>query len=55
MVGTKTGKTFPTKFCAAMTRKILVQPEAEYDIEDNYNYIAETNRDRAMQFFDAAR
>ena len=38
-----------------MTRKILVLPEAEYDIEDTYNYIAETNRDRAMQFFDAAR
>ena len=38
-----------------MTRKILVLPEAEYDIEDTYNYIAETNGDRAMQFFDAAR
>ena len=38
-----------------MTRKILVLPEAEYDIEDTYNYIAEINSDRAMQFFDAAR
>ena len=38
-----------------MARKILVLPEAEYNIEDTYNYIAEINRDRAMQFFDAAR
>ena len=55
MVGTKTGKISPAKFCVAMTRRILVLPEAEYDIEDIYNYIAETNHDRAMQFFDAAR
>ena len=51
MVGTKTGRTSPTKFCAAMTRKILVLPEAEYDIEDTYNYISETNRDRAIEDF----
>jgi toxin ParE1/3/4 len=38
-----------------MTRKIIIQPQAERDIDEYYYYIAQTDRAQAMQFFDAAR
>jgi toxin ParE1/3/4 len=38
-----------------MSRSICVLPRVEQDINEIYRYLAKTDRDRAMAFFDAAR
>ena len=38
-----------------MNRSISVQPQVSQDIDQVYRYFAETDRDRAMVFFDAVR
>lgn len=38
-----------------MTRRILIHDNATIDIHEHFAYIAETDRDRAFRFFDAAR
>ena len=38
-----------------MTRRILITPKADQDLDDIYNFIAQNNPDIALKFFDAAR
>jgi toxin ParE1/3/4 len=38
-----------------MNRLIRLHEDATIDLEDHVNYIAQTDRDRAFRFFDAAR
>ena len=38
-----------------MTRRILITPKANQDLDDIYQFIAQNNRDTALKFFDAAR
>ena len=38
-----------------MTRRILITPKASQDLDDIYNFIAQSNPDTALKFFDAAR
>jgi toxin ParE1/3/4 len=38
-----------------MSRSISIQPKVSQDIDQVYRYFAETDRDRAMAFFDAVR
>lgn len=38
-----------------MTRRILITPQASLDLDEIYNFIAQNNPDKALQFFDAAR
>ena len=38
-----------------MARRILITPQASFDLDDIYNFIAQNNPDIALKFFDAAR
>ena len=38
-----------------MTRRIFITPKASQDLDDIYNFIAQSNPDTALKFFDAAR
>ena len=38
-----------------MTRRILITPKANQDLDAIYNFIAQNNPDIALKFFDAAR
>jgi toxin ParE1/3/4 len=38
-----------------MSRSISIQPKVSQDIDQVYRYFTETDRDRAMAFFDAVR
>ncbi|MFB2920031.1 MULTISPECIES: type II toxin-antitoxin system RelE/ParE family toxin [Aerosakkonema] len=38
-----------------MTRRISISPRASFDLDDHFEYIAESNFDAAVRFFDSAR
>jgi toxin ParE1/3/4 len=38
-----------------MSLRIFITPQASLDLDSIYNFIAQTNPDRALQFFDSAR
>ncbi len=38
-----------------MTKRIVITPQANLDIDENFTYIAQENTDAALQFFDAVR
>lgn len=38
-----------------MTLRIFIHEDASLDLHEHFSYLAENNRDRAFQFFDAAR
>jgi toxin ParE1/3/4 len=38
-----------------MTRRIILRPRASQDLDDHFAYIAQTNLETALQFFDSAR
>ena len=38
-----------------MTLRIFITPQANFDIDEKFNYIAQNNTDAALKFFDAAR
>ena len=38
-----------------MNRRIFIHEDASLDLHEHFGYLAQTNRDRAVQFFDAAR
>lgn len=38
-----------------MNRRILITEDANLDLHEHFNYLAQNNRDRAFEFFDAAR
>jgi toxin ParE1/3/4 len=38
-----------------MNRRILITEDANLDLQEHFNYLAQNNRDRAFHFFDAAR
>ena len=38
-----------------MNRRILITEDANLDLREHFNYLAQNNRDRAFHFFDAAR
>jgi toxin ParE1/3/4 len=38
-----------------MNRRILITEDASLDLQEHFNYLAQNNRDRAFDFFDAAR
>jgi toxin ParE1/3/4 len=38
-----------------MNRQILINEEANSDLREHFNYLAQNNRDSALRFFDAAR
>lgn len=38
-----------------MNRRIFIHEDASLDLHEHFSYLAQTNRDRAVQFFDAAR
>lgn len=38
-----------------MNRRILVYEDATLDIQEHFDYLAQNNKDRAFEFFDAAR
>jgi toxin ParE1/3/4 len=38
-----------------MTRRIVIRPKASIDLDEQFAYIAESNFDVALIFFDAAR
>jgi toxin ParE1/3/4 len=38
-----------------MNRRILITEDANLDLHEHFNYLAQNNRDRAFYFFDAAR
>ena len=38
-----------------MNRCIFIHEDASLDLHEHFSYLAQTNRDRAVQFFDAAR
>ena len=42
----------PTKL---MARRIFITPQASLDLDEIYNFIAQNNPDKALQFFDSAR
>ncbi|WP_016950401.1 type II toxin-antitoxin system RelE/ParE family toxin [Anabaena sp. PCC 7108] len=38
-----------------MTRRIVIRPKASVDIDEQFSYIAQSNFDAALSFFDATR
>lgn len=38
-----------------MTKRITLRPQASQDLDDHFAYLAERNREAALQFFNAAR
>ncbi len=38
-----------------MTLRILITPKANHDLDDLFDYIAQSNSDAGLRFFDAAR
>jgi toxin ParE1/3/4 len=38
-----------------MNRRILITEDANLDLQEHFNYLAQNNRDRAFDFFDATR
>lgn len=38
-----------------MSKRIILRPKANQDLDDHFAYIAENNLDVALQFFDCAR
>lgn len=38
-----------------MNRRILITEDANLDLHEHFNYLAQNNRDRDFYFFDAAR
>ena len=38
-----------------MTKRIILRPRASQDLDNHFAYIAESNLEAAMQFFDSAR
>jgi toxin ParE1/3/4 len=38
-----------------MNRRILIHEDASLDLHEHFSYLAQNNRDRAFEFFDAAR
>jgi toxin ParE1/3/4 len=38
-----------------MTKRIIISPKASQDLDDHFAYIAESNFEAALQFFDSAR
>ncbi len=38
-----------------MTRRIVIRPKASADLDEQFAYIAESNFDAALSFFDATR
>jgi toxin ParE1/3/4 len=38
-----------------MTKRIVITPQANLDIDENFAYISQENTDAALQFFDAVR
>jgi toxin ParE1/3/4 len=55
MVGATTPTLERTASLLIMDRLIRLHEDATIDLEDHVNYIAQTDRDRAFQLFDAAR
>ena len=39
----------------AMTRRIVIRPKASVDLDEQFAYIADSNFDAALSFFDATR
>lgn len=38
-----------------MTKRIVIRPKASQDLDDHFAYIAQSNLEAALQFFDSAR
>ena len=38
-----------------MTRRIVIRPKASVDLDEQFAYIADSNFDAALSFFDATR
>jgi toxin ParE1/3/4 len=38
-----------------MTRRIIIRPKASADLDEKFAYIAQSNFDAALSFFDATR
>lgn len=38
-----------------MIRKIVIRPKASADLDEQFTYIAQSNFDAALSFFDATR
>lgn len=56
MVGEeKAGVDTKSTSAKIMTLRIFVTPQANIDIDNLFNYIAQNNTDAALKFFDAAR
>jgi toxin ParE1/3/4 len=39
----------------SIMKAIIISPEARSDLNDYYNYVAQTNQDAALELFDSAR
>jgi toxin ParE1/3/4 len=38
-----------------MNRRILIHEDANLDLQEHFQYLAQSNQDSALHFFDAAR